>query len=141
MTKIKYLWNTLVYTTYTSVYFAISIFFYNTWYDKIYNLFNELINSKYFNFFQPIKLGLMISGIIFSISVCIFSVYKIFYNLFKFYTGDNISINNVHITVDDNFVLRDSYMEFSDGTKVPVHITKLSFKKSEEENKNGEEKA
>lgn len=98
----------------------------------------EVIGGIFFKGFDIIKVSLILFGTGFFIISTICFAIKAIYNLWMFfyytffYTG---SKSKVQINVDESNHIVDSYMEFSNGEKVPLYITRVIGKINEEENK------
>ena len=105
-------------------------------YDLI-GLIKDMIEYGWvYTFREVIMMGVYIFFILFCIATILFfaikSIWHIIlfnYNLF-FYEKREGQIN---VTVDENYIIRDSFVELFDGTTIPIKIRKIVMGKPEEE--------
>lgn len=103
--------------------------------DTIMKLFDPGIST----FKDVIACTLMIFICLFGIIGTIFFFCLSVYNLMMVFVRTFIIDNRmIHVAVDENHIIQDTFLELSNGKIIPIKITKLKMDKPKEENKVGE---
>ena len=119
---------------------------------KLANIVLPLLNDYKYIFDHPLKAGTMIFAAILSVTGSVtfimITIYNIiafmYYAFFEQMRPSDTSIMN--IVLDENNMIRDSFMEYENGKKVPVYIKRIISKvppvtsqpEQQEETKNNE---
>lgn len=131
MYKLKYLFYSFIYTLYSIVYVTLTIVAFKSGFSELYEKFIKNAEWLNFNFLNCIKIGVCLFVYILITTICIYSLYKVVYNLYIFFSllnGPSIKFDNMKIVIDpENDIITESYMELNDGTKVPIHLQKMVF--------------
>lgn len=87
--------------------------------------------------FSIITISIFIFFFMFVSMACLCFIFKALYNLWLFFYYSLLctySYSRVQINVDENNIIKDSYIEFSNGDKVPLDITKIVSNVTDENN-------
>ena len=103
--------------------------------DTIMKLFDPGIST----FKDVIACTLMIFICLFGIIGTVFFFCLALYNLIMVFVRTFIIDNRmIHVAIDENNIIQDTFLELSDGKIIPIKITKLKMNNPKEENKIGE---
>ena len=97
------------------------------------------------NFGAMIANGTLLYALLFMLIGSIVFAFKLVYHMIAFYVSIFfINKAKINLNVDEDFIIRDSYVELSSGKTIPIKINKIKWniskdelKKVEEINKNG----
>lgn len=136
--KIKYLWFSFVWSIYACIYSTLMYYVYKTHFksvvDKLIELSSSIFGMYGFSFLDVIKIGSILYLYLLGTSFCIFLIYKALNNMYIFFYlfgGPKFKFDNVNITIDEDNCITESYMQFRDGTQIPINIRKMRFQSDE----------
>ena len=101
------------------------------------SIFEPIFSPYKLNIFKLIKIGTYAFMCLFVLSGCITFVIAAIKNIILFHyflitPNDDKTIN---VTVDENYIIRDSFLELSNGKIIPIKIKKIVMNKPENESK------
>ena len=99
--------------------------------------FLSIFNNN-IGFFKLLQIGFYAFLCVLSIIGCIISLIGSIYNMICVFSVLFFSKKEIHVSVDENYVIRDSFIELSNGKIIPIRIKKIVMNKPENEESNGE---
>jgi hypothetical protein len=99
----------------------------------------NIVDYDWFNieFNGMIGNGIILNMLLFTFIGSIVSAYKTIYHMVMFYI--TIFFKNkskIHLTVDEEYIIRDSFVELSSGKTIPIKIKKIKWNKDEVKQEN-----